>query len=65
MQLSQKTWILELKRKKAEQGKKSGEIIGLSEGQLLLLDIGRKKLETLTKEFVSNGIDKKPVMMVL
>ena len=52
-------------RKKAEGGKKIGEIIGLSQGQLLLLDIGRRKLESLTEEFRSKGIDKKPVMMVL
>lgn len=38
--------------------------MGLSEGQLLL-DIGRRKLESLTYEFVSNGLNKKPVMLIL
>jgi type III restriction enzyme len=52
-------------RKKAESGERQGEITGLSTGQLLMLEIGRKKLESLTTEFQSKGIDKKPVMMVL
>jgi type III restriction enzyme len=53
-----------VRRKKPEQGKRLGEIIGLSQGQLLLLDIGRKKL-SLTEEFSSKGLYKKPVMMAL
>ena len=52
-------------RKEPEEGKRRGEIIGLSPGQKILLEIGRKKLEQLTEEFRAKGIDKKPVMMVL
>jgi type III restriction enzyme len=52
-------------RKEPEGGKKLGEIVRLSEGQMLMLEIGRRKLENLTDEFRSKGIDKKPVMMVL
>jgi type III restriction enzyme len=52
-------------KKKTIRRKKQGEITGLSQGQLLLLEIGRKKLESLTKEFRSKGISKKPIMMVL
>ena len=52
-------------RKKPEAGKKKGEIIGLSAGQKVLLEIGRKKLEQLASGFREKGIDKKPVMMVL
>lgn len=53
------------RRKEPEAGKRMGEIIGLSQGQLILLEIGRKKLESLTEEFQSKGLGKKPVMMVL
>jgi type III restriction enzyme len=53
------------RRKKPLAGKRVGEIIGLSQGQLILLDIGRKKLEALSTEFREKGLDKKPVMMVL
>jgi len=53
------------KREKPEEGKKRGEIIGLSAGQKTLLEIGRKKLEQLTIEYKQKGIDKKPVMMIL
>ena len=42
-----------------------GEIKGLSSGQKLLIDIGRKKLEQLAVEFKKKGINKKPVLMVL
>ncbi len=52
-------------RDKPEKGKKKGTLIGLSAGQKVLLDIGRKKLEQLTDEFRAKGVDKKPVMMVL
>ena len=52
-------------RKESEEGKRRGEIIGLSPGQKILLEIGRKKLEQLTEEFKAKGIEKKPVMMVL
>jgi type III restriction enzyme len=65
MQLAAENLDFRAKRKKAEQGKRLGDIIGLSEGQMLLLDIGRRKLESLAKEFRSNGIHKKPVMMIL
>jgi len=53
------------RRKKPESGKRFGEITGLSQGQLILLEIGRKKLEALTTEFRQQGLGKKPVMMVL
>lgn len=52
-------------RKKPEAGKRLGEIIGLSNGQKTLLNIGLRKLEQLTKEFRSKGIEKKPVLMIL
>lgn len=42
-----------------------GKIIGLSEEQKLLLDIGRKKLEQIAVEFRAKGLDKKPVLFVL
>lgn len=42
-----------------------GEIKELSADQKLLLDIGRLKLEQLSKEFKQKGLEKKPVMMVL
>lgn len=48
-----------------EAGHRRGEIKALSAGQKLLLDIGRLKLEQLSKEFRQKGLDKKPVMMVL
>lgn len=53
------------KREKPEEGKKRGNIIGLSPGQKTLLEIGRSKLEQLKLEFSQKRIDKKPVMMVL
>lgn len=53
------------KREKPEEGKKRGQVIGLSAGQKTLLEIGRKKLEQLTVEYNQKGIDKKPVMMIL
>jgi type III restriction enzyme len=65
IQLAAENLDFRAKRKKTEQGKRLGEIVGLSQGQLLLLDIGRRKLESLTEEFFSKGINKKPVMMVL
>jgi len=48
-----------------EAGHRRGEIKALSAGQKLLLDIGRLKLEQLSREFRQKGLDKKPVMMVL
>jgi type III restriction enzyme len=65
LQLAAENLDFRVRRKKPEQGKRLGEIIGLSQGQLLLLDISRKKLESLTEEFSSKGLYKKPVMMVL
>jgi len=52
-------------RHEPEGGHRRGEIIGLSAGQKLLLDIGRLKLEQLSKEFKEKGLEKKPVLMVL
>ncbi|MFZ2071711.1 MAG: DEAD/DEAH box helicase family protein [Halobacteriota archaeon] len=52
-------------REKPEKGEKKGDIIRLSSGQKILLEIGRKKLEQLTEEFKEKEVDKKPVMMVL
>ena len=52
-------------RYELEGGHKRGEIKSLSDGQKLLLEIGRLKLEQLTSEFKQKGLDKKPVMMVL
>ena len=49
----------------APEGKRRGEIIGLSRGQKIMLEIGKSKLEQLTEEFKSNGINRKPVMLVL
>lgn len=65
MQLAAENLDFKAVRKKPESGKKLGEIIGLSQGQMLMLEIGRRKLENLTLEFQSKGITKKPVMMVL
>jgi type III restriction enzyme len=65
MQLAGENLDFRARRNKAEQGKRLGDIIGLSEGQLLLLDIGRRKLEKLSVEFRANSVNKKPVMMVL
>lgn len=65
MQLAVENLDFKAKRKKAESGKKLGDLVGLSQGQLLMLEIGRRKLENLAQEFQSKGIDKKPVMMVL
>jgi type III restriction enzyme len=52
------------KREKNKHGEKL-DITGLSRGQKLLLEIGRKKLESLSQDFQSSQISKKPVMMVL
>lgn len=46
-------------------GKKRGKILGLSPGQKIMLEIGKEKLEQLTEEFKAEGIDRKPVMLVL
>jgi type III restriction enzyme len=47
------------------EGRQRGQVKALSNGQKLLLDIGRKKLEQLAEEFRQQGIERKPVMMVL
>jgi type III restriction enzyme len=46
-------------------GKKRGEILGLSRGQKIMLEIGKSKLEQLTLEFQASGVERKPVMLVL
>ncbi len=45
-------------------GKKRGPVAALSEGQLLMLEIGRKKLDQIAKEFAEAGLHRKPVMFV-
>jgi type III restriction enzyme len=52
-------------RYEPEAGHRRGEIKALSAGQKLLLEIGRLKLEQLSKEFKQKGLVKKPVLMVL
>ena len=52
-------------RYEPEGSHKRGEIKSLSDGQKLLLKIGRLKLEQLTKEFKQKELDKKPVLMIL
>jgi len=48
-----------------EDGRHRGQVVGLSAGQKVLLDIGRRKLEQIASEFEEKGINKKPVVMVL
>ncbi len=52
-------------RAEPEEGRRRGAVIGLSSDQKLLLDIGKKKLEEIAKEFRQRGIEKKPVLFVL
>ncbi|MEW6358547.1 MAG: DEAD/DEAH box helicase family protein [Planctomycetota bacterium] len=52
-------------RYEPEGGHRRGQIKGLSAGQKVLLDIGRSKLEQLSKEFREKKLDKKPVLMAL
>jgi type III restriction enzyme len=47
------------------EGRKQGEIIGLSRGQKIMLEIGKSKLEQLAQDFKAPGINRKPVMLVL
>ena len=47
------------------KGRKKGEILGLSRGQKVMLEIGKSKLEQLSEEFKAQGINRKPVMLVL
>lgn len=46
-------------------GRRRGEIIGLSRGQKIMLEIGKSKLEQLSEEFKNKGVNRKPVMLVL
>ncbi|MEO0181800.1 MAG: hypothetical protein ABIM74_05905 [candidate division WOR-3 bacterium] len=52
-------------RAEPEGGHKRGEVIELSEGQKILLQIGKSKLEQLAVEFRGKGINKKPVLLIL
>jgi type III restriction enzyme len=56
---------LDFRAVREEEGRRRGPVIGLSAGQKVILDIGRRKLEQLAADFASRGIAKKPVMMVL
>lgn len=47
------------------EGRKRGKIKSLSPGQKVMLKIGQSKLEQLTEEFKAEGIERKPVMLVL
>lgn len=47
------------------EGRKRGKILNLSPGQKVMLKIGQSKLEQLTEEFAVEGIERKPVMLVL
>jgi type III restriction enzyme len=47
------------------EGRKRGKILNLSPGQKVMLKIGQSKLEQLTQEFKVEGIERKPVMLVL
>jgi type III restriction enzyme len=51
-------------REEAE-GKRRGEVSALSDGQKMMLQIGREKLEQIAQEFSKRGLDRKPVMLVL
>jgi type III restriction enzyme len=50
--------------REAQDGKKRGAIAALSQGQLLMLEIGRKKLDQIAREFSNAGLPNKPVMFV-
>jgi len=52
-------------RTEADDDHRRGQVVGLSNDQKLLLDIGRKKLEQITSEFRNKGLNKKPVLFVL
>jgi len=52
-------------RADADDDHRRGQVVGLSNGQKLLIDIGRKKLEQIASEFRNKGLDKKPVLFVL
>lgn len=50
--------------REAEDGKKRGAVAALSQGQLLLLEIGLNKLDQIQADFEASGIDKKPVLFI-
>ena len=50
--------------REAEDGKKRGSVAALSQGQLLMLEIGRKKLDQIAAEFAAAKLPNKPVMFV-
>jgi type III restriction enzyme len=56
---------LDFRAVREDEGHHRGAVVGLSAGQKVILDIGRRKLEQLATEFAGRGISKKPVMMVL
>jgi len=51
-------------REEAE-GRQRGEVIALSDGQKMMLQIGREKLEQIAQELSARGLARKPVMLVL
>ncbi|MCI0348241.1 MAG: DEAD/DEAH box helicase family protein, partial [Acidobacteriales bacterium] len=56
---------LDFRAVREDEGRKRGTVVGLSQGQKVLLDIGRRKLEQIASELTEQGIQKKPVLMVL
>jgi len=44
-------------RTEADDDHRRGQVVGLSNGQKLLIDIGRKKLEQIASEFRNKGLD--------
>jgi type III restriction enzyme len=56
---------LDFRAVREDEGRRRGPVVGLSAGQKVILDIGRRKMEQLAADFASRGISKKPVMMVL
>ena len=50
--------------REAEDGKKRGAVAALSQGQLLLLEIGLNKLDQIQADFEASGIDKKAVLFI-
>ncbi|MGK7892705.1 MAG: DEAD/DEAH box helicase [Xenococcus sp. (in: cyanobacteria)] len=52
-------------KREPTEGRKRGKIKALSPGQKIMLEIGKSKLEQLTKDFKAQGINSKPVMLVL
>ena len=50
--------------REAAEGNKRGAVAALSPGQLLMLEIGRKKLDQIALEFSRAGLPNKPAMFV-